>query len=79
MIQILNNMTSDYCLQLAIMEKRVNDKVNPFTINEISHDLNLYFEKLSMEASEENEIGIVNMGIMATITGEISIQLILLS
>jgi hypothetical protein len=53
--------------------------VNPLTINEISHDLNLYFEKLIMEASEENEIGIVNMGIMATMTGEISILLILLS
>jgi hypothetical protein len=27
MIHILNNMTSDYDLQLALMEKRINDNV----------------------------------------------------
>jgi hypothetical protein len=37
-LHILNNMTDDYDLQLAIMEKRVTDKSNPFTVNEIRDD-----------------------------------------
>jgi hypothetical protein len=38
MIHILNNMTSDYDLQLEIMEKRVNDKMYQLTIDEIRDD-----------------------------------------
>jgi DNA-binding cell septation regulator SpoVG len=37
-LHILNNMTDDYDLQLAMMEKRVTDKSNPLTINEIQDD-----------------------------------------
>jgi hypothetical protein len=33
-LHILNNMTDDYDLQLAMMEKIVTDKFNPLTINE---------------------------------------------
>jgi hypothetical protein len=33
-LHILNNMTEDYDLQLAMMEKRVTDKSNPLTIDE---------------------------------------------
>ena len=55
MIHILNNMTSDYDLQLAMMEKRINDKMNPLTIDEIRADLNLRFERLNMELSDDNE------------------------
>jgi hypothetical protein len=34
-LHILNNMTDDYDLQLSMMEKRVTDKSNPLTVNEI--------------------------------------------
>jgi hypothetical protein len=34
-LHILNNKTDDYDLQLAMMEKRVTDKSNPLTIDEI--------------------------------------------
>jgi hypothetical protein len=34
-LHILNNMTDDYDLQLDMMEKRVTDKSNPLTIDEI--------------------------------------------
>jgi hypothetical protein len=33
MIQIVNNMTLDYDLQLAMMEIRVKDKANPLIID----------------------------------------------
>jgi hypothetical protein len=42
-LHILNNMTEDYDLQLAIMEKRVMDESNPLTINEIRDNVNLQF------------------------------------
>jgi hypothetical protein len=46
-LHILNNMTDDYDLQLAMMEKRRMDKSNPLTINKIQGDLNLRFERLN--------------------------------
>jgi hypothetical protein len=35
MIHILNNLTSDYKLQPALMERRVGDDEKPLTIEEI--------------------------------------------
>jgi hypothetical protein len=46
-LHILNNMTEDYDLQLAMMEKRVTDKSIPLIINEIWDDLSLRFERLN--------------------------------
>jgi hypothetical protein len=40
-LHILNIMTADYDLQLAMMEKRINDKINPLTVDEIRADMNL--------------------------------------
>jgi hypothetical protein len=51
---ILNNMTADYDLQLAMMEKRSNDKINPLTVDEIRADLNLRFERLN-EKKDDND------------------------
>jgi hypothetical protein len=48
-------MTEDYDLQLAMMEKRITDKSNPLTINEIWDDLNLRFERLNEKQNEESE------------------------
>jgi hypothetical protein len=55
-LHILNNMTEDYDLQLAMMEKRVMDKSNPLTIDKIRDDLNLRFERLNEKQNEESEI-----------------------
>jgi hypothetical protein len=44
-LHILINMTSDCDLQLAMMEKCVNDKFNPITIDENRENLNLRFER----------------------------------
>jgi hypothetical protein len=54
-LHILNNMTDDYDLQLAMMEKRVTDKSNPLTIDEIRGDLNLRFERLNEKQNEKSE------------------------
>jgi hypothetical protein len=54
-LHILNNMTDDYDLRLVMMEKRVTDKSNPLTINEIQDDLNLGIERLNKKQNEESE------------------------
>jgi hypothetical protein len=53
-LHILNNITANYDLQLAMMEKRINDKINPLTIDEIRADLNLRFERLN-EKKDDND------------------------
>jgi hypothetical protein len=55
-LHILNNMTANYDLQLAMMEKRINDKINPLTVDEIRADLNLRFERLNEKKDDtDNE------------------------
>ena len=49
MIYTLNNMTSDYDLQLAMMDKCINDKSNTLTINKIRDDLNTSFGRFNMK------------------------------
>jgi hypothetical protein len=46
-LDILNNMTDDYDLQLEMMKKRDTDKYNPLIIDEIFDDLSLGFERLT--------------------------------
>jgi hypothetical protein len=52
-LHILNNMTADYNLQLAMMGKRLNNKVSPLTVDDIRDDLNLRFERLN-EKNNDN-------------------------
>jgi hypothetical protein len=54
-LHILNNMTEDYDLQLAMMEKQVTDKSNPLTIDKILDYLNLRLERLNEKQNEESE------------------------
>jgi hypothetical protein len=55
MIHILNNLTSDYDLQLALMERRVDDADKPLTVEEVRGELNLRFERLNMKTSRNLE------------------------
>jgi hypothetical protein len=59
LIHILNYMTSDYNIQLEMMEKRVNDKVKPLTKDEIRDDLHLRFKRLNIKMNEENESEVI--------------------
>ena len=55
MIHMLNNLTSDYELQLALMEKRVGDAEKPLTVEEIKAELSLCFERLNMNTNGNEE------------------------
>jgi hypothetical protein len=55
MIHILNNLTSDYELQLALMERRVGDVEKPLTIEEIRGELSLRYERMNMKSSSNKE------------------------
>jgi hypothetical protein len=56
MIHILNNLNSDYELQLALMERRVGDVEKPLTIEEIRGELSLRFERMNMKSSSNKEV-----------------------
>jgi gag-polypeptide of LTR copia-type len=55
MIHILNNLTSDYELQLAMMERRVSDTDRPLTVEEIRGELSLRFERLNSNSTNNSE------------------------
>ena len=55
MIHILNNLTSDYELQLAMMERRVGDSDKPLTIEEIRGELSLRFERINSNSTKNLE------------------------
>jgi hypothetical protein len=54
-IHILNNLTSDYELQLALIERRVVDVEKPLTIEEIRGELILRYERMNMKSSSNKE------------------------
>jgi hypothetical protein len=51
MIHILNNLTADYDLQFALLKRRIGDKENPLTVEEIRAELSLRFDRLSSKLS----------------------------
>jgi hypothetical protein len=55
MIYILNNLTSDYDLQIVFMERRFGDADTPLTVEEVRGELNLRFERLNMKTSRNKE------------------------
>jgi hypothetical protein len=55
LVHVLNNLTSDYELQLAMIERRVGDIEKPLTIEEIRGELSLLYERLSMKSSSNRE------------------------
>jgi gag-polypeptide of LTR copia-type len=46
-VQVLNSLTSDYKLQMLLLEKQIGSKDNPLTIEDLKEELNLRFERLS--------------------------------
>jgi hypothetical protein len=54
---VLNNLPTEYDLQLALVTMRIGDKNEPLTIEEIRSELSLHFERLNMKSTkyEENE------------------------
>jgi hypothetical protein len=59
MIHILNNLTSDYELQPALMQRRVGDVEKPLTIEEIRGELSLLYERMNMKSSSNKEVKVL--------------------
>jgi hypothetical protein len=57
MIHVLNNLPTEYNLQLALLEKRIGDTDKQLAFEEIRACLSLRFERLKMKytKNEENE------------------------
>ena len=54
-VQVLNSLTSDYKLQMLLLEKQIGNKDNPLSIEELKEELNLRFERLS--TSQNDNLG----------------------
>jgi hypothetical protein len=47
-VQVLNSLTSDYELQMLLLEKQVGNKDNPFSIEDLKEELSLQFERMAL-------------------------------
>jgi hypothetical protein len=56
MIHVLNSLTSNYDLQLVLMERRFGDADKPLTVEEVSGELNLRFERLNIKTSRKEKL-----------------------
>jgi hypothetical protein len=54
MIHVLNNPTSDYELQMFLLEKRIGNKDNPLHVSKLRVKWNQRFERLSMQSESSN-------------------------
>jgi hypothetical protein len=45
----MDNLTSDYDLQLVLMDRRMGNTDKPLTVEEVRGELNLRFERLNMK------------------------------
>jgi hypothetical protein len=55
MIHVLNNLPTDYDLQLALLKKKIGDKDDPLTVEEIRADLSLRYEILNMKSTQNEK------------------------
>jgi gag-polypeptide of LTR copia-type len=76
MIHILNNLTSDYKLQLAMMEKRVGDIENPVTVEEIKGELSLRFERLNARSINSGEGKVWRNKLFSAVSSKESIAIV---
>jgi hypothetical protein len=61
MIHVLSNLTSDYDLQVALLERRIGDVEQPLTVTEIRPELSLHLERINKLNKDNGE----NSGEMA--------------
>jgi hypothetical protein len=54
MIQVLNNLTAEYELQMLLLKKRIGNKEKPLSVEEFKDELNLRFERLMSKQNDES-------------------------
>ena len=57
LIHVLNNLTGDYELQVALLEKRIGNSSNPLTVDELGEELNLNFERMNAKKDDGADDG----------------------
>jgi hypothetical protein len=50
--QVLSSLTSDYKLQILLLEKQIGSKDNPLSIEDLNEELNLQYERLSTKQND---------------------------
>jgi hypothetical protein len=54
MIHVLNNLTSDYDLQVDLLERRIGDVEQPLPVSKIRAELRLRYERINNKLNKEN-------------------------
>jgi hypothetical protein len=55
MIHVLNNLTSNYELQMVLLEMRIGNKSDPLGVNELCEELKLCYERVCNLSQSNNE------------------------
>jgi hypothetical protein len=55
MIHLLYNLSRDNLLKMILLKKKIGSKENSLEIDELSEELNLRFERLSMQSEYSNQ------------------------
>jgi hypothetical protein len=55
MIHVLNNLNSDYILQMLLLEKRIGNKSNLLKVDGPCEELNLHYKRLCNQSESNNE------------------------
>lgn len=76
MIHILNNLTADYDLQLALLEKRIGDKERPLTVDEIRAELSLRFERLTMKSARNEDGEVVEEHALLAVSLKVNAEIV---
>jgi hypothetical protein len=51
-VQVLNNLTCEYKLQMLLLEMQIGSKDNPLSIEDLKEELNLQFKRLSTKQND---------------------------
>ena len=56
LIHVLNNLTEEYDIEVSLLEKRLGNKDEPLTIDEVRADLSLRYEKINKKDDKDEEV-----------------------
>ena len=56
LIHLLNELTEEYVIEVSLLEKRLGNKDEPLTIDEVWEDLSLRYEKINKKDDKDEEV-----------------------
>jgi hypothetical protein len=76
MIHTLNILTTDYDLELALMERRVGDADKTLTVEEVRAELNLRFERMNVNTSRNVELNFWKNKLYSVVNSKENVEIV---